>query len=375
MDDAQLLPIAPPEATKRRARVRFNQVMRVVRRSHLYAGLFMTPWVFLYGVTGLLFNHPDAFPDVAARTFRAADLAGTSLAATPRPEALAARVVESLNAPGEGGPTYRLVRPSEAMFSRELQATAKGDGRQYTVRYDLASGEGSVRETAERATARPAPFASREGLEGDRPPLADLKEELPGVLSRLGVSSRDVTVRSSPELGFLMEGSGGTWRVQYDLASGAISGRPEAAPGDPLSSRRFLLRLHTAHGYPGRFNARWSWAVAVDLMSVSMVGWGITGLLMWWQMKNVRRVGVAVLAASAVAAAMAAVGMHINMTSAPPAGRGEPPGVEKTGGTRGRLGRPPGAEGRRGSGDESRAPGAPRSSPTSPSLPALSNDR
>ncbi len=45
-------------------------------------------------------------------------------------------------------------------------------------------------------------------------------------------------------------------------------------------------------------------------MFVSMVGWGTTGLLMWWQMKNVRKVGLIVLVASAVVATALTIGMH-----------------------------------------------------------------
>ena len=37
-------------------RVRYNQVMRLVRRAHLYAGLFMTPWALLYGMTALVYG-------------------------------------------------------------------------------------------------------------------------------------------------------------------------------------------------------------------------------------------------------------------------------------------------------------------------------
>jgi hypothetical protein len=309
-------------------RVRYNQAMRLVRRSHLYAGLFMTPWVFLYGITALLFNHPEAFPDQASRRIESANLAETKLGQLPTAEKLAGQVVEAIDGSG-----YRLVRPGEASFSRELAATARSGGRQYNLRIDLETGQGMVREVVERPKAEPAPFATRGPLRADEPPpLADPKAALVAVLAKVGLPASEVTVRTNPELGFLMEGNGRTWRVQYDLATGAISGRPEDAPGEPLSSRRFLTRLHLAHGYPGRLGVRWGWAVAVDLMFASMVGWGITGLLMWWQMKNVRRIGLAVLAMSAVVATMLAVGMHESLTSANASSRGETAGTEKPSG-------------------------------------------
>ena len=34
-----------------------------IRRIHLYSGLFMLPWVLLYGFTALLFNHPNTMTD------------------------------------------------------------------------------------------------------------------------------------------------------------------------------------------------------------------------------------------------------------------------------------------------------------------------
>ena len=142
-----------------------------------------------------------------------------------------------------------------------------------------------------------------------------------------------------------MEGDGKTWRVQYDLATGSVSGRPEGYPGEPLSSRRFLTRLHLVHGYPGRPGVRRGWAVAVDLMFASMVGWGITGLLMWWQMKNVRRVGLVVLALSGVVAATLAAGMHESLTASNSATRPEASGAEEPADRRRPNQEPPGAEG------------------------------
>ncbi len=71
-----------------------------MRRTHLFAGLFMTPWVFLYGVTGFLFNHPDAFPDRKVHTADRSVLAGTALEGFPTAPELADRVVEAAQRSG-----------------------------------------------------------------------------------------------------------------------------------------------------------------------------------------------------------------------------------------------------------------------------------
>jgi hypothetical protein len=48
-------------------------------------------------------------------------------------------------------------------------------------------------------------------------------------------------------------------------------------------------------------------------MFLCMVGWGVTGLLMWWQMKNVRKIGAVVIALSVVVSLASAIGMHSSM--------------------------------------------------------------
>ena len=76
-----------------RARIRYNAALKFLRRAHLFAGLFMAPWVLLYGVTGFLFNHPEAFPDREVRTAGQTELVGTALEDFPTAPQLADRVV------------------------------------------------------------------------------------------------------------------------------------------------------------------------------------------------------------------------------------------------------------------------------------------
>ena len=94
------------------------------------------------------------------------------------------------------------------------------------------------------------------------------------------------------------------------MQTGATSAWPEEEAGGRLSTRRFLTGLHLAYTYPSRLDSRWFWALAVDAMFVSMVFWGCSGLLMWWQMKKLRGWGALTLVASAVVAMALAVGMH-----------------------------------------------------------------
>ncbi|MHC5544437.1 PepSY domain-containing protein, partial [Singulisphaera rosea] len=141
-------------------------------------------------------------------------------------------------------------------------------------------------------------------------PMEPVTRALPTLLDRLKIPGDRVVERTTaPDLSFLMEGQGKTWRVTYNAQTGRVSGRAEEEPG-ALSARGYLLRLHLAHHYPSAIDARWFWAIGVDAMFLSMVGWGSTGFLLWWQMKNVRKVGVVVLIFSVLTAAAVAIGMH-----------------------------------------------------------------
>jgi hypothetical protein len=80
-----------------------------------------------------------------------------------------------------------------------------------------------------------------------------------------------------------------------------------------MSVRRFLTRLHLAHGFPGAVNWRWVWALVVDAMAFVMIFWGVSGLLMWWQIKATRRIGFVLILFSAVTATALGFGMHAMM--------------------------------------------------------------
>lgn len=54
----------------------------------------------------------------------------------------------------------------------------------------------------------------------------------------------------------------------------------------------FLRRLHKRRGYEQPYFADIAWAISVDLVIVSMLLWGTSGLWMWYRMKPTRRWGV-----------------------------------------------------------------------------------
>jgi hypothetical protein len=313
--------------------------MHVVRRAHLFLGLFLLPWVALYGVTAFLFNHPTAFADQPMSHFGRSAVAGTPLETVPSALDTAAAVTAEL---ARRGHAVELVRPEAVGFSRDAAfATVKADGQTVSVLVDAATGTGTVRSKADdppKPTPTPAPFAVGPKPRGDTPPKRGRGEggpakpvedgvrtdnplhermsaALPAVLERCGFPAGEVTVTSSPDVVFYLLADGREWKASYAPMTGAVSGTPADAVTPPdLSARRFLLRLHTAHGYPSDTSARWWWAVIVDVMAGVMVFWAVSGFFMWWQIKATRRLGVLALAASAVAATGLTLAMYALLT-------------------------------------------------------------
>jgi hypothetical protein len=328
---SELSPVAERQSTSAARRVPWRPMM-LVRRLHLYLGLFLFPWACLYGVTAFLFNHPAAFADAKHDGFPASDLAGTPLERPIDPETLAREVFEliRLRNPDAG---WKLVRGDNAGWSRDFTfATASlRDGRKVSLLFDVWVGGGTIREALKEERSQPAPFASAPVTEEPRrpPPQAvsdpdrlELNDPLPArfkraaeeLLRRKGYEVDAVTVNSVPALEFHVEAEGEVWRASYDPMRGVVTGKVEDGVSSTISLRTFLLRLHLAHGYPNSWGPRWAWALIVDLMAFVMCFWGFSGLAMWWQVKVTRRPGWITVVLGLISAIVLAWAMHAVMT-------------------------------------------------------------
>jgi hypothetical protein len=326
---------------------RWNAALRWIRRVHLYSGLFMFPWVMLYGASAYLFNHPGAFSDQQFQSFSSSDAADTPLAALPTPHRLAEQVVaaiERAEAERGGATEFHLPDDDGAQFTRnQATVSASGGNRRHSVSVNLLDGAGTIRSRSEAprpnsSAAEKPPFADQ-NLAVDAPLAERLKDGVAAVLAKQGLPDAKVTTVTLPELTFQLEADGQPWQVTYNLDRESLVAHPVGTPPElqPLPTRNFLTRLHTTHGYPEELGARWFWAIAVDGMFVTMVFWGFSGLLMWWQLKGTRRSGILFLGASAIVSTAMMWNMHHDIaatprrgerTASPPAGK-----TDRLGGT------------------------------------------
>ena len=286
---------------------------KLLRRVHLYSGLFLVPFVVLYGVTGYLFNHPEAFSDSERRAVEPSLLAEVGPA--PRSATvLAGEMAAALNA--EGATRFAVVDGSAELRGRYVFRRRDDDRLSSLVlNADCTEGELVVRRiSAQRSPDRTHRDVGRQAAEAQLDLMKGIANRL---FDRLEVAGRGLSVRSAPDVEFVLEeGAQRKLAARLDLRSGEFDlAESDDEAREELTVRRFLTRLHSTHTYPDELGARWWWSLLVDVMAAAMALWGLTGLVMWWQIKSLRRLGVAILVLSAASAAYLALGMHTHLTT------------------------------------------------------------
>jgi hypothetical protein len=283
-----------------RGRPPVRAALQLLRRSHLYAGLFMLPWTMVYAVSAVLFNHPQLYSDRREATFGKDALAGTPMESPPAPADLANQVIAALRERNPGA-SYALVEPEKARYAPDSAvANVRADGQNITLLVNLMGNGGYIRSQPApppRPAEEKAPFAVgeagnndlREGRPEGRPapatrggdavrfaqPLEErVKAAVPELLERHGFPQGKVSVTFVPDLTFLMMADNKMWKVKYHFQTGSVSGgSPDAdvPTARPVSTGQFLTQLHLARGYPAEANLRWWWAIIVDAMAGIMV--------------------------------------------------------------------------------------------------------
>ena len=128
-----------------RGRSPLRTALQLLRRSHLYAGLFMLPWTMVYAVSAVLFNHPQLYEDRIEATFGKEGVAGTPMESPPAPADLANQVIAALR---ERNPmaSYALIEPEKARYAVDSAvAIVRADGQNITLLVNLTGQGGYIR--------------------------------------------------------------------------------------------------------------------------------------------------------------------------------------------------------------------------------------
>ncbi|MBK7878199.1 MAG: PepSY domain-containing protein [Planctomycetes bacterium] len=283
-----------------------------MRRAHLYAGLFLAPWVLLYGLSGLVFNHGDWFADADARP-RPWTSEPAALAQHLDANELARRVVAALDglARTEDAPSvWRLAAGSAPSFQGEIVVQGEDEqGGTVLLWLDPASDEGASRRTP------PAITPETHALDLDVGAARHAAQEL--LVARASAAQPELGgvrfgAAQLPALHLELERDGERRSASYDPQGGVLT------LSDPSASRslrpsEFLTRLHLSHGYPSGGPAQTltsTRALFVDAVACALCFWAVSGLVMWWPLKRHRRPGGCVIVASLVLVAIVWRGMY-----------------------------------------------------------------
>lgn len=255
-----------------------------------------------------MFNHQGLLSENEIKTVQADRLRNSTLAQLPTPEVLAEQIVQQLQARSPNAEIL-LADDHGAEFNNNIILESRPDGIRHAIHIDpMARSAYVVRQLEQPYKLQPL-LNDIKNIQLSENPYQRAMESVPTILSELGL---DASSQTKPigwcKLNFLANVDGQPARVTYVLRDGHVDvtkyeGRSE------MSTREFFLRLHTSHGQPPHWNGRMAWSLILDAMAIAMVTWGMTGLIMWWQIKRTRRIGGVVLALSAASAIWLYFGM------------------------------------------------------------------
>lgn len=280
----------------------------IIRRIHLYSGLFLVPWVLMYGVTGAMFNHLGLFPRIQIQPVDSSVAAASGMSDFPDANSLAAQIVESIRK--EAGSTQiELQQAPRAEFTNEISFEVKNNGLQNVVYIDPVTHESWVGTMPKNEEDPQVLLPEIRNIKLTPDPQETAHKAAASLLEKSGLlNGKDPQPFGWTKLNFLATVDGEPARITYVLKDGHVDiNRYTGDDGMPL--RHFFLRMHTSHGQSPTWNGRSFWSLAVDTMAIAMVFWAISGIIMWWQIKRTRWIGAAIIGLSIVTATLMVLGL------------------------------------------------------------------
>ncbi len=274
---------------------KFKKFHKINRRIHLYAGLFMIPYIFIFGLSGLIFNHAALMSDNrSVDTFK---LEGKDQLSTlfPNLEELAATITDSIK--GENNiSSFSLdnIKYNNTMILRYTNKDAD-----HRIKIDVPTNNVEMmtlpdfveNNTVNRGTVNLLNKLNTE----------EILHRFENVLADRGINNVSSRIQRLPNLEFDLVTNQNNYRVTYDLQSGNY--RLADLDQRKFKWNYFFVNLHQVHGYPlGGFSLKWLFVFFADSLAVLMIIWAISGVIMWYKMKKQFVIGLVLLGVSVVIA-------------------------------------------------------------------------
>lgn len=287
----------------------------------MYLGLLLMPWVLLFGITALSFNHPTVGRGLEGRMLPPEELTRLTSFTPWAPENVASDLVSKLN---QGGQKYRL-KEGSARFSGWPLFAREAPGGKEVVILGIDQGRALLTKRESPQSSSPVPF-SGDSIKLPQFELSTLAEQLAPIHDGLGIPISGPLrphPKIHPELRLVLEHPNGrSYNAIYNLSTQELSGRLSSeerhAPFVEL-----LESLHKQHHYPPSFGPTFFWALFSDLTALTLCFWALSGLIMWWQMKKFRVLGAFFLGAALILASLVMISTSADLSLGPesPEGR------------------------------------------------------
>ena len=286
------------------------RTQKFIRRSHMYSGLALVPWVLLYGWTAVLFNHGSWMSPWERSRISEVELIGAGWD-VPDSRSVAEAAIQQVRARMESGETaLSLVEGSIRTVGSFQIEGVRGDKR-FRIRAS-ADGGGAFLDSVplvEDDDELPAwlEAAQANGIDLDVEPDDTLLDAARAAMGP-GPERSSIRIRRRPRVECLVrDRSGAEYQLSVPFEPNADVRLEHASGSTALRSK--LLRLHFQHGDPGTNGPRALWFLIVDFMGFAMLIWGLSGLVMWWAIKKTRRVGAVALGLGVGTMGVLAVGV------------------------------------------------------------------
>jgi hypothetical protein len=273
------------------------------------------PWVLLFGITALSFNHPTVGRGLDGQMIPPPQLKELTGFTGWQPGAVARDVVDKLNIDGA---TYML-DTSSARFSGWPLFASKAPGGNEVIILGIDRGMAILTKRDEAPQSAPAPFSGK-SIALPHYQLTRLASQLDGLHEKLGIETSGPLKphpKIHPELRFVArDDAGTTWNVVYNLSTQELDGR-KSSEARHAPFVELLESLHKQHHFPASFGPTFFWALFADLTALTLVFWAISGLFMWWQMKKFRLVGALFLGSAVILASLVMVSTSRDLSFGP----------------------------------------------------------
>lgn len=271
----------------------------------MFLGLLLVPWVLLFGLSGFLFNHNSTFWGGNVETvanFTSEQFVSDNLLQPIDIDEHMESVLASINASKDSN--YSLHR--SPWLNGHLSLIGKAGNQ--TLRFKIDPTDGSTTVTTNRKPTLKQEKPPFDKLEVDSQAfsLDALSTRVSSLLAEKGIELQGQlslpTRGGNAEIRFILEDENNKlWRGNYNLATSTLSGVADDA-NSGMNFASAVTRLHKTHHYPDIVSTRWLWVLIGDITALSLVVWGTSGLIMWWQIKPTRTIGtVSVFAAAIIA--------------------------------------------------------------------------